>query len=100
MHEVAERDQRVRLAAAVGQLQLPDGLVVLAGQAQYHVPDQAAQVVRRERQREEFVRLLVDRPLAPLHDDLVEVGGEHVQREFPRLQVISKLDHFVPRFPR
>ena len=58
-------------------------LGVLAGDAQRDVADETAQVVGWEREREEFGRVLVDRPLAPLHDDLVKVGGEHVQREFP-----------------
>jgi len=40
LDEVIERDQCVRFAAAVGQLELADGLVVLVGEAQSHVAHQ------------------------------------------------------------
>jgi hypothetical protein len=37
----------------------------------------------------------VDQPLADLHEDLVEVGGEHVQRPFPGPQVLLQFHDFV-----
>ena len=74
-----EGDQGVGLATAVSQLELAHGLVVPARQAEHHIADQPAQVVGREGEGEELLRVLVDRPFAAAHDDLIQVGGEHVQ---------------------
>ncbi len=68
--QVQQGDQRVRLAAAVGQLQLPHGLVVLAGEAVDDILGQFAEVVGREGQGEELGRLAVDLA-APVHDHVV-----------------------------
>lgn len=80
--QVPECDKGVRLAASVGQLQLPHGFVVLPRETKHHVLNQRAQVVRGKRQCKEVLRPLVHRPLAILHKDLVEVRGEHVQGQF------------------
>jgi hypothetical protein len=99
LHQMVEGDERVRLAAAIGQLELAHGLVVLVRQAQGHVAHQVAQVVRGEGQAKETFRFLVDRLLAALHQDLVKVRREHRERQVAGLQVFPKLDHFVPGFP-
>ena len=52
--EMQQGDQGVGLAAAVGQFELADRLVVLARQAQDHVLGQLAQVVGRVGQGEEL----------------------------------------------
>lgn len=59
-HQVVQRDERVRLAAAVGQLQLAYGLVGLAGQTEENLLDEFAQVVCRVRQAEEIGGIPVD----------------------------------------
>ena len=53
--QVIQRDQRVRLAAAVGQFQLAHGLVALPVQPRRHVLDQLPQGVGRVGQREELL---------------------------------------------
>ena len=80
VHQVEQRDQRVRLAAAVGEIQLAHRLVALARQPPHHVPRQVAQVVGRVGQRKELRRVFVNRALAFLEDDLIQIGGEHRQR--------------------
>src|SRR5665811_1169474 len=77
------RDVVLRVAGkndkAVRQLELTHRLVVLAGDPQHHVTHQRPQVVRWECQRKEVLWLLIDRPLAALHQDFVEVRRKHVQ---------------------
>ena len=58
--QVVEGDQGVGLAAAVGELQLAHGLVVLARQAQHDVPGQLAQVVGGVGEGEELAGIFVD----------------------------------------
>ena len=99
IHQMKQRDEGMRLAAAVGEIQLPHRLVALARQPPHHVPRQVAQVVGWVGEREEFLRVFVNRALAFFQDDLIQIGGEHRQRQLARFQFITKLDHFVPRFP-
>ncbi len=74
-NQVQERDERVSLAAAVGQFQLPDRLVVLAAEPVDHILRQLAKVVRRVRQGEKLSRRAID-GCSSVHDDVIEVGGE------------------------
>jgi hypothetical protein len=87
------------LAAAVGQLQLPDGLIVLARQPQDDIPHKPPQVICGKGEREKLLRLLVYRPLPTLHQDLVKVCGKHVKRQLPGPQILTELDRLVPRRP-
>ena len=50
--EVPQGDQRVGLAAAIGQLQLPHCFVVLAGEPQNNVAHELAQIVGGKGKRE------------------------------------------------
>ena len=77
--QVIEGDQGVGLAAAVGQLQLAHGLVVLARQAQHHILGQLTQVEGGIGEGKELRRVLVDRP-GGAHGHVVEVGGEDAER--------------------
>ncbi len=99
VHQVAHRDKRVRLAATVGQFELADSLVVLPGDPQRHVPHELPQVVGREGQGKELLGVFVDGAFPALHQDLVKVGGEHVHRQFARLQVVAQRHDFMPAFP-
>jgi hypothetical protein len=95
--QVVLRDQRVRLAAAVGQRQLPHGLVALSRQPVSHVPRQRADAARWERQGEELLRVAIHR-LRRAHLHVVKIGGEHRQRQFARFYVFAQLDDLVPGF--
>jgi len=79
--EVVEGDQRVRLAAAVRQLELAHCLVVLSRQPKHHVPRQFAQVVGGIGEGKELARVFVDAALAPPQRDVIQVGGEGGQRK-------------------
>jgi hypothetical protein len=81
MDEVPKGDQRMGLASAVGKLELSNGLVILASQPQDNVPHEVAKVICRKCEGEEFFWVLVDRALAALHQNFIEVGGEQVQRQ-------------------
>ena len=94
--QMMERDQRVRLPAAIGQLELPHRLVALPGEPCRHVLHQLAQRVGRIGQREEFRRVLVDRPASLRLRDLVQVGGEFGEREFTGSKLLLQADDFVP----
>ena len=94
--QVIESDQRVRLAAAVGQLQLPHGLVASPREPRRHITGEIPQRVRWIGQGEELVRLLVHRPLAPCERDLMQIGGELRQRQFARAQLVLQPDDLVP----
>ena len=96
--QVIERDQRMRLAAAVGQLQLPYRFVAPTREPRRHITDELSQRVRGIGQGEELVRLFVHRPLAPPERDLMQVGGELRQRQFARAQLVLQPDDFVPGF--
>ena len=98
LDEVEQGDQRVGLAAAVGQFQLADGLVVLAREAVDHVLGQLAEVVGREGQREELGGGAVD-GRAPVHHHVVEVGGELREGQLARADVGAELDDLVPGLP-
>ena len=65
VEQVMESDERVRLAAAVRHLELADGLGILARQSPRDVLDQLPQRVGGVGQREELLRILVDRPFSP-----------------------------------
>src|ERR1700686_3131757 len=94
-----QRDERVRLAAAVGQFELPNGLVVLARDTSHDVADKLSEVVRRKRQREKACRIFVDRLLSALHQHFVEIGGEHLEGQLPRPEFVAQGYDFVPRLP-
>ncbi len=80
IYQMEKRDQCVSLASAVGEIQLAHCLVALARQPPDYVPRQVAQIVRRIGEREEFLRVFVNRALAFLEDDLIQIGGKHRQR--------------------
>ena len=94
--QVVQRNERVRLAAAVRQLQLAHGLVALPAQPRRHVLDQLPQGVGRVGQREELLRFLVHRPLAALQGHLVQVRRELGEREFAGAQFVLQRDDLVP----
>ena len=94
--EVVQRDQRVGLAAAVGEFQLPDRPVGLAGEAKCHVLDQLAERRRREGEVEELGRVLVDGTLSPRQRDLVKIGGELGQRELAAAEFVLEADEGGP----
>ena len=62
VHQVAQSDQRVGLAAAVVDGELAVRLVAAARQAQCHLFDQLAQIEGRIGERKELGRILVHRP--------------------------------------
>jgi len=99
MDEMPERDQGVGLSPAVGKLQLADGLVVLAGEAQHDVPDQAPEVEGGKREGEKVYRILVNLPFSPLHHDIVEIGRKQMQRQIARAEIVAELHHFMPGLP-
>ena len=74
--QVVEGDQGMGLAAAVGQLELPYRLVALPRQPPGDVPRELPQRVGRVGEREELLRLLVDRAAALPERHLVQIGGE------------------------
>ena len=94
--QVVEGDQRVRLPAAVGQLELPHRLVAPPRQPRRHVAHQLAQRVRGIRQGEELRRILVHWPPPLRLHHLVQVGRELGQRQFTRPQLVLQVDDFVP----
>ena len=98
VHQVPEGDERMSLAAPVVDRQLAVGPVASAGQAQDHLLDQLAQIVGGIGEREKFGGILVDRAPALLHDHVVEIGGEHRQRQLSGLQIVAQLHHLVPGF--
>ena len=97
--QVPERDERVRLAAAVVDGKLAVRLVAAAGEPVADVLDQLPEVQGGEGEGEKLVGLLVHRPLSLLHDNVVQVGGEDGQGQLPRLQVVAQLHDLVPGFP-
>ena len=84
--------------AAVGQFELAYGLVVLASHTQYNVAHQLTQVVSRKSESEKLVWVLVCWALAALHEDLIKIGSEHVEREFAGPKVLLQPNDFVPAF--
>ena len=94
--QMMERDQRVRLPAAVGQLELPHRLVAPSDEPRCDVLHQLAQRVGGIGQREEFRRVLVDRPASLRLRDLVQVGGEFGERKLTGPQFFLKANDFVP----
>ena len=95
--EVVERDQGVSLPAAVGQLELAHRLVARSRQPVRHVPDQPAQRVGGEGQREELRRILVHRARTGGERHLVEIGGELGQGQLAALQLVAQPDDLPPR---
>ena len=91
-----ERDERVRLAAAVVDGQLAVRLVAVPGQAKGHVPDQFAQIEGRIGEGKELSRLLVYRSVPLLHHHVVQVGGKHRQRQLAALQIVAQLHDLMP----
>ena len=94
--QVVERDQRVGLAAAIGQLQLADRLVAPPVEAKGHVLHQFPQRVRRVGEREERLRVFVDRPAPLPQGHFVQVGGELRQRERAAAQLVFQADDLMP----
>ena len=96
MYQMPERDQRVRLAAAVVDGQLAVRLVAAPGQAKSHVLYQFAQIESRVGEGKERSRLLVYRPVPLLHHHVVQVGGKHRQRQLAALQIVAQLHDLMP----
>src|SRR6266516_4298423 len=94
--EVIERNQRMCLPTPIRQLQLPDGLIVLSSQSQHHILRQFPQVKRRISQRKKMRGVLVHRLRSP-HRHIIQVSREQRERKLARPQIISKLNHFMPR---
>ena len=69
-------DQGVRLAAAVGHLQLANGLVALPCQPCGHIPGQIPKREGRVGEGEELLGVFVEGPATGPADHLVEVSGE------------------------
>ena len=78
--EMMQGDERVRLAATVGHLQLADRLVALSRQPRGHVPGQIAEREGGIRQGEELLGVFVQGAPSGPACHLVEVGGELGQR--------------------
>ena len=97
--EVAEGDECMCLAAAIGQLKLADGLVVFPREAEHDIPHELAEVECWVGKGKELLRPLVNGVDAALHKDLVEVGGKKIEREVTAPQVIAKTENLVPGFP-
>ena len=81
VEEMMEGDQGVRLAPAVGHLQLADRLVALSRQACGHIPGQVAKRKGRVGEGEELLGVFVEGPTTGPADHLVEVGGKLRQRQ-------------------
>ena len=94
-----QRYQRVGLAAAVGQFELPHRLRVSSRETQHDVPGELAQREGRVGQGEEPGGILVYRPRAPLHHHVVQVGGEVGQRQLAGAHVLAQLHDAVPGGP-
>ena len=95
--QVVEGDQRVGLAAAVGQLQLPHRLVTAPGKPPGNVLHQLPQGMGRVGQREEFLGVFVDPAAALRQRHLVQVGRKLRQRQLAAAQLILEPHHFMPR---
>ena len=95
--QVIERDEGVGLAAAVGQLQLPDRLGAPPGKSFRHVLDELAQGVGGKRERKESRRVFIDGPCALSEGDLVEIGGELREGELAASKLLLEADDAVPR---
>src|SRR6266542_3916189 len=91
-------DQGVRLAPAVGELKLTDGLVVLAHKPRDDIPSKFPQIKRGVGQGKEFFGILIDGARLA-HHNIVEISGEDGEGKLSRPQIIAKLHHFVPRCP-
>src|SRR3989304_4231556 len=90
----------MRLAPAVREPELTHGFLILAGEAADDVTGQVEERRRRVRESKELLRVLVDAPPAAFERDVVEVGGELVERELAGPEVIAQADNLVPRGPR
>ncbi len=97
--EVAQRHQRMGLAPSVGELKLPDGLGIPAGETKRHIARKFTQREGREGEREETARILVDRSRALLHHDIVKVGGEVGERKLTRAHILAQFHNLVPGSP-
>ena len=71
-----QRDERMRLAAAVRELELTHGFLVLAGEAADDVTRQVKERGRRVRQSKELPGVFIDTPPAALQCDVVQIRGE------------------------
>ena len=96
VEQMVEGDEGVRLSAAVRHLELAYSFAVLARQPSRDIPHQFAQCVRGVSEREELGRVLVDRALPRLGHDLVQVGRELGEREFPGAEFRLKANDLVP----
>ena len=95
--QVVERDERVRLAAAVGELQLAHGLVAFAFEPNGNVLHQLAQSVGGIGEREELGGIFVDGAFAPGEGDFVEIRGELGEGELAGFELGLEADEVVPR---
>ena len=94
---MVEGDERVRLAAAVGELQLPHGLVAFAFEPNGNVLHQLAQGVGGIGEREELGGIFVDGAFAPGEGDFVEIRRELGEGELAGLELGLEADEAVPR---
>ena len=94
-----ERNERVRLAASVRELELANGFLVLARQAADDVTRQVEERRRRVRQSKELLGVFIDTPPAALQGDVVQVRGELIERELARPEVVAQADDPVPGSP-
>ena len=100
LEQVVERNERMRLAAAVGEFQLPHGLVALATEPNGNVFRQLAERVGGIGEREELGRIFVDGALAAGEGDFVEVGGKLGKGELAGFELGLEGDEVVPRLHR
>ena len=94
--QVVEGDQGMGLAAAVSQLELPHRLVALPRQPPGDVPRELPQRVGRVGEREELLRLLVDRAAALPESHLVEIGSELREGKLAGAELFLEADDPMP----
>ena len=97
LHQMDQRDQRMRLAAAEGYVQLADGLFRLACQAPGHVAGEITQSHRRIGEGEKLFRVVINTRVV-LEHDVVEVSSELLLGKFAALDVGTQTHHLVPGF--
>ena len=96
VEEMMEGDQGVRLAPAIGHLQLPDRLVALSCEASGHIPGQVAKREGRIGEGEKLLGVFVEGPATGPADHLVEVGGELRQRQLTGAKLGLECYDLVP----
>jgi len=107
--EMEERDERVRLTAAVGQLKLLYRLIAPSSQPEQDRLDQLPQVESWVRASKELPPVAVDALRRPVgvalaraftHGHGIEIGGKGRQREVAGLDVVAQGDDVMPGGPR